>query len=594
MKELEQKIRRAVEHTAPDQLDSILSSCDRMKNVAGAWPDPEDAAGRKKGAIIHMSDSKSNKTRRGTGLAAIAAVAAIFVLCFGIYSFFLRGEPAQASSVITMDVNPSLSLHVDAEERIVSVEALNLDAKEILGSMELEGTSLDVAVNAIIGSMLQKGYLGDLQNSILVSVEDKDADRGALLQQKVSQAIADALEGGSLNAAILTQTIQTGDDALAKLAGQYQISLGKAALIQEVIRQAPELTFEALAPMSINEIALIAASRNVSSESVIQSGAASDKAYISREEALSKAYAHAGVTAEEVVTSKVEFDSDNGVMVYEVQFETAAAGYEYEIDARTGQVLEYESEEKSAGATTPQGESSGNYIGQEDARNRAYVHAGVTAKDVLKAKVELDDQDGVMVYEVEFETAAVTCEYEIDARTGRVLEYASKEKKTGSVPPTPTEQSGDKYIGQEEARNRAYAHAGVAAEDVLRAKVELDDQDGVMIYEVEFETAGAEYDYEINALTGKVLHHSEERHHHDHDDKEHGGTESYIGENAALEAALRHAGVEASSITEKSVELDEEDGTLVYEVEFEVGRTEYHYTVDPTTGEILYSHSEQD
>lgn len=44
MKKLEQKIRRAVEHAAPDQLDSILSSCDRTKNVAGAWLDPEDAA----------------------------------------------------------------------------------------------------------------------------------------------------------------------------------------------------------------------------------------------------------------------------------------------------------------------------------------------------------------------------------------------------------------------------------------------------------------------------------------------------------------------------------------------------------------------
>lgn len=517
MKKLEQKIRRAVEHAAPDQLDSILSSCDRTKNVAGAWLDPEDAAGRKKGAIIHMSDRKSNKTRR-TGMAAIAAMAAIFVLCFGVYSFFLRGEPAQASSVITMDVNPSLSLHVDAEERIVSAEALNPDAKEVLGSMELEGTSLEVAVNAIIGSMLQKGYLGDLQNSILVSVEDKDADHGAMLQQKVSQAIADALEGG-LNPAILTQTIRTGDDALAELASQYQISLGKAALIQEVIRQAPELTFEALAPMSINEIALIASSRNVSSESVNQSGAASDKAYISREEAQSKAYAHAGVTAEEVIQSKVEFDSDNGVMVYEVKFETAA----------------------------------------------------------------------------------VMCEYEIDARTGQVLEYESKEKGTGAVAATPQEQSSGNYIGQEDARNRAYAHAGIAAKDVLKAEVELDDKDGVMIYEVDFETSTAEYEYEIDALTGKVLHHSVERHHHSDDDREKdshhaggAGQESYIGESAALEAALRHAGVEVSSITEKSVELDTEDGKLVYEVEFEVGQMEYHYIIDPTTGEILYSHSEHD
>lgn len=518
MKKLERKIRRAVEHAAPDQLDSILSSCNQMKNVAGAWPDPQDAAGQKKGAFIHMSDTKCNKTRR-TGLVAIAAMAAIFVLCFGVYRFFLPDTPVQASSVITMDVNPSLSLHVDAEERILAAEALNPDAKEVLGSMELEGTSLEVAVNAIIGSMLQKGYLGDLQNSILVSVEDKDADRGAMLQQKVSQTIADALEGGGLNPAILTQTIRTGDDALAELASQYQISLGKAALIQEVIRQAPELTFEALAPMTINEIALIASSRNVSSESVNQSGAASDKAYISQEEAQSKAYAHAGVTAEEIVRSKVEFDSDDGIMAYEVKFETAAVTYEYEIDARTGQVLEYE----------------------------------------------------------------------------------SKEKGTGAVATTPQEQSSGNYIGQEDARNRAYAHAGIAAEDVLKVEVELDDKNGVMIYEVEFETGTVEFEYEIDALTGEILRHSaQDGHHHNDDEEENGhhaggaGQESYIGESAALEAALRHAGVEVSSITEKSVELDTEDGKLVYEVEFEVGQMEYHYIVDPTTGSILYSHSEHD
>ena len=225
----------------------------------------------------------------------------------------------------------------------------------------------------------------------------------------------------------------------------------------------------------------------------------------------------------------------------------------------------------------------------------------MTAAEVIQSKVEFDSDNGVMVYEVKFETAAVMCEYEIDARTGQVLEYESKEKGTGAVAATPQEQSSGNYIGQEDARNRAYAHAGIAAKDVLKAEVELDDKDGVMIYEVDFETSTAEYEYEIDALTGKVLHHSVERHHHSDDDREKdshhagdAGQDSYIGESAALEAALRHAGVEVSSITEKSVELDTEDGKLVYEVEFEVGQMEYHYIVDPTTGEILYSHSEHD
>ena len=91
-----------------------------------------------------------------------------------------------------LDVNPSLSLSVDAEEKVLSAEALNEDAEKVLGSMELKDTSLEVAVNAIIGSMLQKGYLGDLQNAILVSVENDDATRGEALQKKVAEAIANA------------------------------------------------------------------------------------------------------------------------------------------------------------------------------------------------------------------------------------------------------------------------------------------------------------------------------------------------------------------------------------------------------------------
>ena len=40
--------------------------------------------------------------------------------------------------------------------------------------MDFSGSSLDVAVNAIIGSMLQNGYLNELANSVLISVDNND------------------------------------------------------------------------------------------------------------------------------------------------------------------------------------------------------------------------------------------------------------------------------------------------------------------------------------------------------------------------------------------------------------------------------------
>ena len=69
--------------------------------------------------------------------------------------------------------------------------------------MDLTGTDLDVAVNALIGSMLQNGYLSDIQNAILVSVENQDAAKSAQLQQHLTDTINSVFQGGSLEGAVL-------------------------------------------------------------------------------------------------------------------------------------------------------------------------------------------------------------------------------------------------------------------------------------------------------------------------------------------------------------------------------------------------------
>lgn len=529
-REIEQRVRTAVTHAAPDQLDSILSSCDLEK---------------KEGAVLDMTERKTSK-QRNSGLAAIAAAAAVFILCVGGFRLMQRGNgnkdmddgnvtgqnviqqtagqetisSAPTNSVILLDVNPSLALTVDAGETVLAAEALNEDAKDILGTMDLTGTSLEVAVNAIIGSMLQKGYLGDMQNSILVSVEDQDAARSAELQKKVSSAIASAMQSDSVEAAVLSQAIDGDDTVLAELANQYHISLGKAALIQEVIRQIPTLSFEELAPRSINEIALISASKHVAGSSVQQTGSASDKAYIGTEEALNLVYAYAGVDPSEVLWCKAEFDWEDGVMAYEIEFETGTREYEYDIDASTGELI----------------------------------------------KTEMKD-------------------------------------KTHAKPEAPADNSG--YIGETAAIAAALNHAGVAEQDAVYIHCYDEYDDGrPQNYCVEFMAGNTRYEYEIDFYTGAVLECSQENYgHHDHDNQHHSspeasspqsGSASYIGEASALEIALNHAGIEESNLTKQKIKLDEDDGRMIYEVELEMGRIEYEYDIDAVSGEILKAEMDTD
>lgn len=63
---------------------------------------------------------------------------------------------------------------------------------------------------------------------------------------------------------------------------------------------------------------------------------------IGADEAKNAALTHAGCSASEVTFTKTELDYDDGGAVYEIEFRKGWAKYEYEIDAATGDVLEYE------------------------------------------------------------------------------------------------------------------------------------------------------------------------------------------------------------------------------------------------------------
>ena len=62
-----------------------------------------------------------------------------------------------------------------------------------------------------------------------------------------------------------------------------------------------------------------------------------------------------------------------------------------------------------------------------------------------------------------------------------------------------------KDIGLEKAKEIALKHAGLKKSEVTKLKAERDRDDGIVKYEVEFEKGRMEYDYEINAETGKIL-----------------------------------------------------------------------------------------
>lgn len=459
--QMERRLSAALDKTAPDDVAGVLSRCTERK-----------------GTVVPMK-KKNNRMKKW--MQTVAACLAVLLLGGGV----LVQQAHAVTSVVSLDVNPSIELRVNSREKVVSCQALNQEAQAVLedmdGGRDLKGVKADVAVNAIVGSLVRCGYLDSLSSAILISVEDKDQARAQRLQQELTSVAGGAL--GDSQAAVLSQTVQQ-DKELEKQAKANNISTGKAALIRQAMALNGSLTFEGLAKLSVEEL-----------RDLIEAGAPGMP--IGMTAALEAAARYAGLTTADITDADVDPELDETPAHYEVELEVPGHGeLEYRVDAYTGQVLSGPANVQPSTPVNPSGD-----IGMEAAKSAALKHAGLSSATFTKA--ERDYDDGRLEYELEFHTDSAAYEVTVDAATGRVLDY-EKENLRGST--------GGTDIGAQAAKSAALRHAGLSEGQVQELQVEWDSEHGRAVYEVEFKSGGMEYEYVIDAATGSVLEHQAERH----------------------------------------------------------------------------------
>ena len=235
---------------------------------------------------------------------------------------------------------------------------------------------------------------------------------------------------------------------------------------------------------------------------------------ITAEEAETIALAHAGLDRAAVRYMRTEFDYDNGVPEYEIEFHADTTEYEYDIHALTGAVLRSKKEaEPVAAADVPQVTVPSGYLTREEAIAIALKAAGLAEEQVVHRRAELDYENGLPVYEVEFYSGDTEYDYDIHAESGEILTRESEPepskktstKSTSSTAPKATEPAATKQLSKDEALAIALKDAGLSQSQVTRLSAKFDYDDGRPEYDVEFRHDGWEYDYEIHAESGKIL-----------------------------------------------------------------------------------------
>ena len=491
--DIERKLDAAVSGMIPKDMFDRIS-----ENIVSANPKAIERVVKK--------EKKKNFNIFSRSFMGVAAAACILLVA-GIIGVPYYGNNFVPDSHVDIDVNPGVEIVTNKKNKVLNVQSTNKDGADVIDNMDLKNTELKVAVNALIGSMVQKGYIVNNNTGILVTVRNDNPEKANKVKEEILYDINFALYTNDVQANVMNQTFKNTADA-NKFARENNISIGKAVFVLNLAAKDSSLDAKELAKMKVTDIANLVAKKGIDIRDI------------------------------------VDYDDDDSI------WENIADAIE-DID-------------EDAGSSMKNTADTGNkQIGIEAAKQIALADAKVALKDVTFIKAELDNEDGRAVYEIEFYSGNVEYDYDIDALSGEIIsndfdiedysvpaQSAAAPQQTAAAPapiqpqtaaptavptqsqtaaptqpqtavstaaptqpqtvaPTPapteapTQPAAPSTISADRAKQIALSHAGVGGANFT--KVELDTDDGVQVYEIEFKVGNVEYEYDINAISGEII-----------------------------------------------------------------------------------------
>ena len=419
------------------------------------------------------------------GFVGVAAAACV-LFAVGVVGVPYYGNNYVPDSHVDIDVNPGVEIVTNKKNKVLEVQSTNQDGASVIDGMNLKNTELKVAVNALIGSMVQKGYIQNDNTGILVTVRNDNEDKANKVKAEVLNDINTALSTNSVQATVINQTVKTNVDA-KKFAVENNISIGKAVFVLNLAAKDASLDAKELAKMKVSEIASLVVQKGIDIRDIVD-------------------YDSDDSIWENIADAIEDIDED----AREKGIATSAAVENSTAAATTPQPAPTQPAATVAPATTAaQSNNTVGDIGIEKANEIAISHAGLSSGSVSFVKAKLDTEDGVKVYDIEFYSGNVEYDYEINAATGAIVSFDQdiENYEIPTQPAAPT-QAASSVISVDKAKQIALSHAGVSGASFK--KVKLDKDDGVRVYEIEFKVGNVEYEYDIDASSGAIISSSSE------------------------------------------------------------------------------------
>lgn len=176
----------------------------------------------------------------------------ILIICVLVF-IFIKNKSAKETvkgaqfdtkvvSTITMDINPSIKVEVNKDNKVINVIDLNEDAKSI-NSDDLKEKDVNDVIKTLTTRLQTVGYFKD-DATIIINVA------GNISSDDIKNVIKDTLKN-SVEVNIIEPVITESGKKLAKDLG---ITEAKASYLEEVISKNPNIKIEDIKDKSVKEI----------------------------------------------------------------------------------------------------------------------------------------------------------------------------------------------------------------------------------------------------------------------------------------------------------------------------------------------------
>lgn len=394
---MEKELQEAVQNLIPNDLFTRIT----------AELDSKEEGAKMEKVLVSRIENKRTSLGLKTVLQLVAACVALVLVVGGI--FYYRGN-LMVDSLVDLDVNPGIELLTNQKNRVLEAYATNGDGDKVLSGMDLHNVDLQVALNAIVGSMVQQGYMTKDTKGVLVTVQNKDQKKAETLRKLVVKEMEIALSTEDMNAAVFHQVISIQNNNASAFARKNNISLGKAVFVLNLANKARSLDAKELAKMKISEIAKLVADKNIDIRDIIEYDS-DDSLW----ENIADAIEDINEGDDDYIVATTQQESTQAVQVQPTETQ-ASVQTQAKSQAQTQPQTHAQTKPQTKVQTNAQPQTSGR-ISADKAKAIAFGHAGVSAGQVRELSVEYDD-DGV--YEIDFKVGNTEYDYEIGATDGSI------------------------------------------------------------------------------------------------------------------------------------------------------------------------------